>query len=121
MFSETLTLTQDNVDYEDIESVCLLNSGDNYRYVICPNGKNHPIYYSNNNLNELNVGGIDSNKDWSLKCYRHNTGFIFVFYLNYGINYYYTAKPTENLNGRTHFDDLNNIFDFKLNNGNSGT
>ena len=121
MCSKTLSLTQDNVNYEDIESVCVLNSGDNYRHVICPNGKYHPIYYSNNNLNELTAGGIDSNKDWSLKCYRHNTGFIFVFYLNYGINYYYTTKPTENLNGRNHFDDINNIFDFKLNNGNSGT
>ena len=122
MYSETASITQDNVDYEDIESVCVLYSSSD-RYVICPNGKYHPIYYyhSNNNLNTLNAGGINNNKDWSLKCYKHDTNFIFAFYLNYGINYYYTAKATENLNGRTHFDDINNIFDFKLNNGNSGT
>ena len=122
MYSETASITQDNVDYEDIESVCVLYSSSD-RYVICPNGKYHPIYYyhSNNNLNTLNAGGINNNKDWSLKCYKHDTNFIFAFYLNYGINYYYTAKANENLNGRTHFDDINNIFDFKLNNGNSGT
>ena len=122
MYSETIGVTQNNVDYEDIESVCVLYS-DNNKYVICPNGKYHPIYYynNNNNLNTLYAGGIDNSKDWSLKCYKHDTGFIFVFYLNYGINFYYTAKPTENLNGRNHFDEINNIFDFKLNNGNSGT
>ena len=122
MYSETIGVTQNNVDYEDIESVCVLYS-DNNKYVICPNGKYHPIYYynNNNNLNTLYAGGIDNSKDWSLKCYKHDTGFIFVFYLNYGINFYYTAKPTENLNGRDHFDEINNIFDFKLNNGNSGT
>ena len=48
MYSETASITQDNVDYEDIESVCVL--GDNNRYVICPNGKYHPIYYYYSNL-----------------------------------------------------------------------
>ena len=88
MYSETIGVTQNNVDYEDIESVCVLYS-DNNKYVICPNGKYHPIYYynNNNNLNTLYAGGIDNSKDWSLKCYKHDTGFIFVFYLNYGINF----------------------------------
>ena len=72
MYTETIGLTQNDVDYEDIESVCVLYSGNN-RYVICPNGKYHPIYYLNNNLNTLYAGGIDSSKDWSLKCYKHDT------------------------------------------------
>ena len=81
MYSETIGITQNNVDYEDIESVCVLYS-DNNRHVICPKGKYHPIYYyyNNDNKNTLYAGGIDSSKDWSLKCYKHDTGFIFVFY-----------------------------------------
>ena len=120
MYSETISKTENGVSYEDIESVCVLYNNDNNRYVICPKGKYHPIYYLNNNQNTLSAGGIDSNKDWTLKCYKHDTNFIFAFYLNYGINYYYTAKPDGDLNGRDHFDEITNIFDFSLNNGNSG-
>jgi hypothetical protein len=63
---------------------------------------------------------IDNNKDWSLKCYKHDTGFFLVFYLNHGINFYYVGKPNENIYKRDNFNEINNIFDFKLNNGISG-
>ena len=120
MYSETISKTENGVTYEDIESVCILyNNDNNNRYVICPKGKYNPIYYLNGNLNTL-YSGLDTSKDWTLKCYKHDTEFILVFYLNYGLNYYFTGKPNENIYPRNRFNEITNIFDFSLNNGNSG-
>ena len=82
------------VYFENIESVHNLYD----KYIICPRGKFHPMYYaSNNNIAEWKPTNF--NENWDLKCYQHNSGNLFIVaYRMKSDKYIYTCKFSE-ING----------------------
>ena len=106
------------VNFENIESVHNIND----KYIICPKGKFHPLYYdSSNNLIEWKGG--DFNENWDLKCYQHNSGNLFiVVYLMKSAQYIYSCKYTE-INGGLHGKGFigEKLYDFHINENPCGT
>ena len=110
-----ITIFKGEVDFNKVDSFYFLNNN----YIICPKGKYHPLlFYSGSSYNRLDVGNNWSEKgDWELKCYHHYTGYFLVFYLmNEGVQFFYTK--TEGSFSWTSQKYHDEIYDFKLNNGN---
>ena len=105
------TIFYDNVDFEDIESFYHFDTD----YIVCPKGKYHPTYFSDNQYSELRLNGFVENGDWELKCYFHGTGYFLVFYLNNGESQFFYNDLSKNTwsNKILHQE----IYDFKLING----
>ena len=115
--TQTSSVIYDNqVDIEKIDSFYYLND----KYIICPQGRNHPlIVYSYNGMYILDVGNnFAENGDWELKCYHHYTGYFLVFYLMNGNSQFFRTKTSGTFSW-TRETFHNEIYDFKLNNGNS--
>ena len=67
----------------------------------------------------LDVGNnFAENGDWELKCYHHYTGYFLVFYLMNGNSQFFRTKTSGTFSW-TRETFHNEIYDFKLNNGNS--
>ena len=75
-----------NVAFENIES--FYKKSDTWK-LLCPIGSYDPI-----NLNDLSEipNNINKTSKWNLKCYNHNVGYFFTFYLNNGENQVYDLK-----------------------------
>ena len=102
------------VDFEKIDSFYYLNNN----YIVCPQGKNHPqLFYSGSSMSRLDVGNnFQENGDWELKCYHHYTGYFLVFYLMNGNSQFFRTKTSGSFSW-TRENFHNEIYDFKLNNG----
>ena len=102
------------VDFEKIDSFYYLNNN----YIVCPQGKNHPqLFYSGSYMSRLDVGNnFQENGDWELKCYHHYTGYFLVFYLMNGNSQFFRTKTSGSFSW-TRENFHNEIYDFKLNNG----
>ena len=103
----------DNVDFDDIESFYHFDTD----YIVCPKGKYHPTYFSDNQYSELQLNDFAENGDWELKCYFHGTGYFLVFYLNNGESqfFYKILSSTSWTKSLLHQE----IYDFKLIDGTS--
>ena len=76
------------VEFENIESFYKLKDG---KHIICPIGKYNPIIFED--MTEIiNTNFSQNESDWNLRCYNHDTGFLFVFYLNNGENQVYDLR-----------------------------
>ena len=64
------------MDFEFIESFYQLNDG---RQILCPIGKHEPINF--NDLSKYENDELNKTRNWDLKCYFHNSGYFFVFYM----------------------------------------
>ena len=75
------------VNFDDIDSHYKDKMG--YGILICPKGKFHPYdFYGSKHLDK--PSGFSDNGGWDLRCYDHNTGYFYMFYLlNNGKNFYY--------------------------------
>ena len=75
------------VKFEDIDSHYTGKLG--YNILICPKGKFHPFkIYGNSYINA--PPGFEDKGGWDLRCFDHNTGYFYIFYLlNNGKNFYY--------------------------------
>ena len=107
---ETTTLTFNNVNFENIESLYKLEDG---RRIVCPMGKHHPINIDNL-FQENDNTDIDDNNEWDLKCYNHNEGYFFIYYFMNGEKQVYDLLSTW---GYTKLDNLqmfHELYDFKL-------
>ena len=106
--------TIDNVTFENIESLYKMKDGDdNFRRILCPIGKHHPINIDSNPFQENDNSDIDDNNEWDLKCYNHNEGHFFIYYFMNGEKQVYDLKTW----GYTKLDNLkmfDELYDFKL-------
>ena len=100
------------IDFEFIESFYQLNDG---RQILCPIGKHEPINlddlskYENDELNKI--------RNWDLKCYFHNNGYFFVFYMSHGENQVYDLVYSRSESSYIKYDALKfyeDLYDFKL-------
>ena len=119
--SNTLKLNTSNdekvVDFEVIESFYQL---DDNRKILCPIGKFEPINldnwikYQNDKLNKT--------KNWDLKCYNHNSGFFFIFYMSHGEDQIYDLVMQNGQISYKSYASLQfyqDLYDFKLVNKNN--
>ena len=100
------------VSFNDIDSHYKNKLGKTY--LICPKGKFHP-YDFNSGTHISQPSGFDASEDWDLKCYSHDKGRFFLFYLyNSGKNLYYYYN-----NNMIRRDNLfwSYLYDYKLENG----
>ena len=103
-----------SVEFENIESF-----SDN---IICPRGRNF-LYDVNTHQNIiLYPQDFNDSEDWDLKCYRHDTGYLLVFYLmKKSDNFYFGYIDRQNINyNNIHWmksDIFPFVFDFRLHNG----
>ena len=109
-----LIIGQDSreVNFEDIDSHYKDKMG--YNILICPKGKFHP--YNFNEQKHIDPpSGFEDRGDWDLRCYSHDKGHFFLFYLsNKGKNIYYYYNG--NIASRDNFIDTY-LYDYKLENG----
>ena len=106
------------INFENIESLYKLND----RRILCPVGKYHVIDL-NADLNVIKNNNFEENNEWDLKCYYHDKGYFFVYYLYNGRKQVYNL-PEVSVSGYTSLDHLilyDELYDFKLVNGNSQT
>ena len=81
--------------------------------LVCPRGKFHPFDFKNENYVELFSNSNDIG-DWDLRCYSHNEGCFFVFYLlKDGANLFYKYKNDIQQKGYIY----SYLYDYKLENG----
>ena len=103
------------VNFENIESFYHLNGID----IICPKGKYHP--YDATNKKDLIPDGFEEKGNWDLKCYKHNTNYLLVFYLMNGDKHCFAFPSQYNSMDITWktvtLQNTNQLFDFKLENG----
>ena len=102
------------VQFENIESFYHLNGID----IICPKGKHHP--YDATNKKDLIPDGFEAKGNWDLKCYKHNTNYLLVFYLLNGDKHFFGSPSQYNsmaFNWKTVNFASSQLFDFKLENG----
>ena len=60
-----------------------------YHILICPKGKFHPYDFDNSG-HIAPPNGFNDNGEWDLRCYAHNTGYFYLFYLlKNGNNFFY--------------------------------
>ena len=109
--------TCENVNFENIESFYKLD-----KRLLCALGKHHPIDLDNS-CTEITNSNINSEKEWDLKCYRHdyNPKFYLVFYFKYGENQLYNLDYINNnyvFLDKSSFKD--ELYDFKLVNSKPG-
>ena len=109
--------TCENVNFENIESFYKLG-----KRLLCALGKHHPIDLDNS-CTEITNGNINSEKEWDLKCYRHDYDpkFFLVFYFKYGENQLYNLDYSNNnyvFLDKSSFKD--ELYDFKLVNSKTG-
>ena len=100
------------VDFEVIESFYQL---DDSRKILCPIGKNEPINL--NDLSKYENDDLNKTKNWDLKCYSHNSGYFFIFYMSHGENQVYDLVYSNDGNSFTKYDNLQfyeDLYDFKL-------
>jgi len=101
------------VNFDGIDSHYTNKMG--YDILICPKGKFHP--YDFNGQKHIDApGGFEDAPDWDLKCYDHNKGYFFLFYLSKNkknIYYYYGGS----IQSRDDFVKTY-LYDYKLENGN---
>ena len=96
------------VDFENIDSFYKLAN----RKIICPFGKYNPINIDTMSEFE-NV--YQNSDDWNLKCYKHNTGHFFIYYLNNKENQVYELDTNNNNYIHQDLIELNNeLYDYKL-------
>ena len=97
-------------DWEDIESAYYFNS----KTYICPKGKNHMHYFSDDNLFEMKPDGFSYDGDWELLCYyQPQPNSMFVSYLNkYNTIYIYSFDSDSWLTSSS-TSIYNGLFDFK--------
>ena len=101
------------VAFDDIDSHYTYKMG--YDILICPKGKFHPYDFNNQRHIEKPSGFLEKG-DWDLRCYSHETGYFFLFYLlNDGTNIF--SYYNNNMNAKNNFIDRH-LFDYKLENGN---
>ena len=106
------SITQE-VDFEDIDSQYTNKLG--YDILICPKGKFHPYDFKNHKY--IEPSGFEVKGGWDLRCFAHDNGFFFIFYLiNNGKNIYFTYKG--DLLEQNTFSSR--ILDFILENGDNG-
>ena len=107
--------TIDNVLFENIESLYKMDDGNNnFRRILCPIGKHHPINIDSNPFQENDNSDIDDNNEWDLKCYNHNEGHFFIYYFMNGEKQVYDLSTSW---GYTKLDNLkmfDELYDFKL-------
>ena len=107
------TIYENEVDFDDLGSFYHFDAD----YIVCPKGKYHPIYFYSNQYSTLFLDGLVENSDWELKCYFHDTGYFLVFYLSNGESqFFYKALSTNTWSKKVLHQE---IYDFKLMNGNS--
>ena len=105
--------TQFAVQFENIESFYHLNGID----IICPKGKYHP--YNATNKQYIIPNGFEEKGNWDLKCYKHNTNYLLVFYLLNGDKHFF-GSPSQYDSMSFNWKTVNfttQLFDFKLENG----
>ena len=109
----TVNSTTIEVDFEGIDSHYANKLGCNI--LICPKGKFHPFDFINRRF--ITPPSFEEKGDWDLRCYDHNNGHFIIFYLmNEDKNfYYYKGNNIAECSG--YISD--NLFDFKLENGNN--
>ena len=103
------------VDFENIESFYNLNG----IYIICPKGKYHPYDATNKKYFSPKDVGFEEKGDWDLKCYWHKTNYFLAFYLMNEDKHFYASKSQDTslaFSWKT-VSFTNNLFDFKLENG----
>ena len=83
-------LFNDEVDFDKIESYHRFGT-DN---IICPQGKYHPIYYTNTGYTIANIDSFIDNGDWELKCINHEGKLFIVFYLMNGESHLFYKKTS---------------------------
>lgn len=85
-----VSLFHDEVDFDKIESYHRFGT-DN---IICPQGKYHPIYYTNTGYTIANIDSFIDNGDWELKCINHEGKLFIVFYLMNGESHLFYRKTS---------------------------
>ena len=101
----------ENVNFENIESLYKLGSK-----ILCPTGKHFPIKIGETLLEEITNSDIDTNKEWDLKCYRHNhgDGYFFTYFLLNERNQTYQLKNYNTYDKLTYLQLHQDLYDFKL-------
>ena len=79
-FSEGGYSITQTVQFENIESTYYNQLGANR--LVCPRGKFHP--YDVESDSYIVPPSFDEEDDWDLSCYKHDTGYFIIFYINYG-------------------------------------
>ena len=104
------------VSFENIES--FYKKDENVKY-ICPYGKFHPI--NAKDMSTITNTNFENTNNWNLKCYNHNVGFFFTFYMENGQNQTYNLRYTTNdgtvsftFDKMTYYQFENELYDFKL-------
>ena len=112
--SSSNLIDKKEVEFEDIDSHYTNKMG--YDILICPKGKFHPYDFKNGR--HLNPpSGFADTGGWDLRCYDHNTGYFYMFYLlNNGNNFFY--KYNGGINKKDYINTY--IYDYILENGNLG-
>ena len=106
------------VSFENIESFYKLDNGG--RRLLCPKGKFHPINLNDAYMNEITNNDFSQSNNWDLKCYNHNGGIFFAFYLNNGDNQVYDLKSDLSYEKLDYYRLHRELYDFKLINKENG-
>ena len=89
-FSENGYTVSQEVAFENIESTYYQQLGANR--LVCPRGKFHPYNLETNEY--IIPDGFVEEGNWDLSCYKHDTGYFLVFYMNNGDYSLYFKKGT---------------------------
>ena len=103
------------INFENIESLYKI---DNFGRILCPVGKYHVIDLDAD-LKEIKNNDFEENNEWDLKCYYHDKGYFFVYYLYNGRKQVYNLIEVS-VSRYTSLDHLilyDELYDFKLVNG----
>ena len=101
-----------DVSFESIESV-YTGRKLNCDYIVCPNGKFHPLILENRN--KIIPPCFTENSDWNLRCYDHTTsGFFILFYANNGNKNIISTKDSGGSWNDTHQLSGEELYDFRL-------
>ena len=110
----TIGSTTKEVAFEDIDSH-YKNKLD-HSVVICPKGKFHPYDFDNDDY--IIPQSFEEKSDWNLRCYYHDTGHFFIFYLMNENSYFYSFCHCDSDPNPISFPYLYQLYDFLLENGN---
>ena len=100
------------VDFEVIESFYQLDDG---RQILCPTGKHEPLNLDD--LSKYENDDLNKTENWDLKCYYHNSGYFFVFYMSHGENQVYDLVYSNGVSSFIKYNSLqfyDELYDFKL-------
>ena len=108
----TIGSTTIEVEFDDIDSFYTYKLGADI--LICPKGKFHPYDFKNQKYLNFESSGFEDKGDWDLRCYQHNEGCFFIFYLlNNGKNLFYKYKG--DLQRKDYIYSY--LYDYRLENG----